>query len=118
MKRKKPKLKTGFDSLSGSDKQRMVKAAEAALHGLDDSTVFVGILDDRPLDHARVAFLIQLGHCLLTDKPIIIPVPFGMELPKKLAAVADHVVRYDPDRLETLSNGIAAVLNEMGAKVH
>jgi hypothetical protein len=94
--------------------KELLKFAKKALHGLEDSDTFVGILNDGPLTAARAEFLLQLGHCVLSDKPIIIPVPFGVEIPKKLAAIADCVVRYDVNNPKSLTDNLAHVLAEMG----
>lgn len=99
-------------------KSKLVRYAKQALHGLDESHVFVGVLDGRTLDDTRIAFMIQLAHCILMNKTIIIPVPFGIDLPPKLAQVADRVVRYDPERLESLQENLAAALSEMGVNMH
>ena len=100
--------------LDAKQKREMVRWAKRALHGLDESTVFVGILDDHPLDAARIEFTLQLGHSLLTDKMIIIPAPFGVEIPAKLAKVADRIVRYDPARVESLQDAMTVALTELG----
>jgi hypothetical protein len=92
----------------------LVTWARRALYGLDNSACFVGVMDDRPMNTARVEFTLQLGHAVLMNKPIIIPVPFGVEIPSKLAAVADRVVRYDPEDLETLKANLTVIFTEMG----
>jgi hypothetical protein len=88
-----------------------------ALRGLDESHVYVGVLNDHPLSAARVEFTLQLGHALLTEKPIILAVPQGRELPTKLRQIADRVVVYNPhDDGVSLTAGIAQALTEMGFK--
>lgn len=92
----------------------LIAVTKRALRSLDASHVYVGIVGNHPVDEARIQFLIELGHCVLTGKTIIIPVPYGMDVPPKLAAVADRIVRYDPNRMETLQHNLAVALTEMG----
>lgn len=99
---------------TAAERKQLIEWAKRAMHGLDESHVFIGILDNRPLNAARVAFTLQLGHCVLEDKLIILPVPHGVELPKKLAAVADEIVRYNPGDLESLQRGLEKALRELG----
>jgi hypothetical protein len=105
------------ESLSAKQRREMLEWAGRALKGLDASHVFLGILDGKPLDVARVEFLIQLGHAILNDKTLVFPVPHGMEVPKKLEAVADAIIRYNPDDLQTLELGLEKWFTESGKKV-
>jgi len=105
------------ESLSAKQRKELLDWAGRSLKGLDESHVFVGIMDGKPLDVARVEFLIQLGHAILNDKPLVFPVPHGMELPKKLEAVADAIIRYNPDDLQTLELGLEKWFTESGKKV-
>ena len=108
MKHKKPK---DYD-------KELVAFAKRALHGLHESDTFVGIMDDRPLDSSRVEFLMHLGFAILNDKLIIIPVPFGVDLPKKLVAVADKVVRYHAHDPHSLQTAMEQALSELGVNTH
>jgi hypothetical protein len=105
------------ESLSAKQRREMLEWAGRALKGLDESHVFVGILDDKPLSVARVEFLIQIGHAILNDKTLVFPVPHGVEVPKKLEAVADAIIRYNPDDLQTLELGLEKWFTESGKKV-
>ena len=70
--------------------RQLIQWAKRAIHGLDESHVFVGILDDRPMDTSSAEFMLQLGYSVLMGKIIVVPVPFRMEVPEKLAKVADY----------------------------
>ena|SRR5215510_168018 len=94
--------------------KKLVAWAKKALHGLDDSSVFVGIMSDKPMDAARIEFLLHIGHCVVVGKPIIITVPHGVEIPAKLQAVADRIVRFTAGDQESLANALKPVLAEMG----
>ena len=98
--------------------RELVEFARTALHGLDQSHMFVGLIDDRKLDPKNPSvsrFLLQLGYALVTGKLIILPVPHGVEVPRKLEAVADAIVRYNPDDMATLQAGLTKALTELGA---
>lgn len=93
----------------------LIAMAKRALHGLDDSHIFVGVMAEPTATSVEsIEFQLQLGHCILKNKPIIIPAPFGFDVPPKLALVADRIVRYDPNRMETLKQNLAVAVAEMG----
>jgi hypothetical protein len=94
----------------------LLKWGRRALRGLDESAVYVGVLSDQPLSAARIEFTLQLGHALLTDKPIILTVPSGTQIPDKLRQIADRVVVYNHDDGASLTAGVAQALTEMGFK--
>lgn len=102
------------EKLSKAERQQLVTWARRAVYGLNNSAVFCGLLGNGPLDAARIEFTLQLGHALLNDKLIVLPVPIGFEVPPKLAAVADRIVRYDPSNLETLQVAVTQALTELG----
>lgn len=97
------------------EERELLQWAKRAIHGLDQSRIFVGILDDQPLSAARVKFTLQLGHALLNGKPIVLTVPNGTELPAKLRAIADRVVYYTPGDPESLTHALTPVLRDLGA---
>jgi hypothetical protein len=101
--------------LTNKERREVKDWARRAVHGVDESAIYLGILDEGPLDEARIEFTLQLGHALLTDKPIILTVPYGVVLPVKLAAIADKVVRFDPANKESMVPGLTAALTELGA---
>lgn len=100
--------------LSSKERRELVAWAKGALHGLDQSAAFVGVLDNHPLDATRIEFTLQLGHALLNEKPIILTVPHGVALPAKLEAVADAVVRYNPDDLASMQPGLLEAFTRLG----
>jgi hypothetical protein len=109
--------KTLAERLSAKERKQLLDWAGRALKGLDESHVLIGIMDGKPLDVARVEFLIQLGHAVLNDKTLVFPVPHGMKVPKKLEAVADAIIRYNPKDLHTLELGLEKWFTESGKKV-
>lgn len=105
---------------SEKDKE-LVDLALSAIHNLEKSHVFVGIVDDRKLDLKKASvcqFLLQIGYSVMHDKLIVIPVPHGVEVPKKLEAVADAIVRYDPDNPASMHAGMTKALTEIGINKH
>jgi hypothetical protein len=100
--------------LTRKEREEFERWGRAALHGLDQSQVFVGILDHGPRDAARLEFMLQLASAILDNKSIVISVPFGVEMPPKLQAVADRIVRYNADDPATLPPNLAMALTELG----
>jgi len=98
--------------------RQLLAWAKRATKGLDESATFMGILDDRPLDAGRIEFTLQVGHCLLVGKPIILAVPHGVELPPKLEAAAEAIVPYHLGNPESLQHEMTKVLTELGIKQH
>jgi hypothetical protein len=103
------------DRLSKAERKQLVAWAKKALHPLDESSSMIGVLDGRALDVGRIEFTLQVGHCLLTGKPLILTVPHGFEIPPKLAAAAERIVRYDPNDPPSLQHALTPVLTELGA---
>jgi hypothetical protein len=99
--------------VSRRDDRELKKWAKRAVHGLDESALFAGVLNS-PTGDERWEFALQLGHCLLTEKPIVLAAPHGAHVPERLAAAADRVVRYDPNNLESLQVAMTQALTELG----
>jgi len=104
--------------VSQQEQKELLRFATRAIKGLPESDIFVGVYGDGPLTVTRAAFLMQLGYALLHDKRLIIPVPHGVTLPAKLEAVADAVVRYNPEDPASLQYGLEQALTNIGAKKH
>ena len=100
---------------TAKEKSDLETWARRAIHGLQESDVFIGILDDSPLDAARIEFTLQLGYAVLHTKMIFISVPHGVEVPPKLAAVADAIVRYTFGDPASLHAAMTTTLIEHGA---
>lgn len=102
-------------TLTAKEQRRLVSFAKRALHGLDDSGAFVSVAASGDTwDCARIEWLLQIAHCMVTNKPIVVTCPRGHALPPKLAAVADRIVYYDPADLETMKIGLTQALTEIG----
>lgn len=76
-----------------SDDPEFVRWAKRAIRGLDQSATMLGILDDR--EEYRFEFALQIGHCLMKDKPIVIIAPIGTRIPPKLEAAATAIEYFD-----------------------
>lgn len=113
----RPPLEPVADKLTKEQRRDMLKWGKRAVKGLDASHVFMGVMDEGPLDVARLEFTLQLGHALLTDKPIILAVPNGVKLPKKLAAIADEVAYYNPGNLESMEHSIKPAMKRTFTKL-
>lgn len=106
------------DRLTPAQEEELIAWATRALRGVNESHAFVAVLSDAPLNAARLEFVLQLGAAILQDKPILLPVPHGTTIPRKLEAVADRIVRYNPSDPESLATALAAALSELGIKRH
>jgi hypothetical protein len=78
------------------DEAEFLKWAELATRGLDQSNVMFGVLNGEGTKGARHEFALQIGHCLLEGKPILLLVPRGANLPPKLEAAATVIEYFDP----------------------
>jgi hypothetical protein len=65
-----------------------------------------------------VKFAVELGAALMMDKPVILSVEPGVQVPDKLVSAADEIVEYDrshPDRYQTaLHAAMTRVLEARG----
>lgn len=115
-KRKKRPTNIQTSQLMPEELAEQLRALAArALHHIEESNVFVGVSDERGYGGAgAIEFTLQIGYCVLNDKPIILPVPYGVEIPKKLAAIADKIIRFDPKDLSTMELGLKQYFTEAG----
>jgi hypothetical protein len=82
-------------------RKEFVRQAKRATAGLKDSHVMVGIYDEG--DEARWEFMLQVGYCLLHDKPLIIIAPTGTPIPEKLRSAASVVETFRPEDPQSLN---------------
>lgn len=62
---------------------------------LDNSAMCVNILPRKPEDADDIQYCTELGMMILMDKPIIIIVRPGTQVPDKVIRVADEIVEAD-----------------------
>lgn len=98
-----------------AERRAFLKAAQQAVSGLDKSTCMVGLFDDQVNRPERWEFALQIGHCLLTGKPLILIVPEGVVLPDKLHEVATLVERYRVGDLASMKLATERALTTLGA---
>jgi hypothetical protein len=67
--------------------------ARHATAGIDASGVMIGMLS-ADTTGARWEFAIQISHCLLEDKPLLLVAPHGARIPARLLAAASAVEYY------------------------
>lgn len=77
---------------------------------LKDSAFCLSLVPKGPSD---VKFAVELGFCIMLDKPIIAVIRPGTKIPEKLARVVDRFVEYDPDNADDNKNRLTDVLSEM-----
>lgn len=79
--------------------REFVRWAKRATAGIDKSGAMVGIITgDEP---ARLEFALQIGHCLLENKPLYIVAPMGIKLSKALIRAATAIEYFDPKNEES-----------------
>lgn len=89
--------------------------ARRAVAGLKDSACMVGVLDDSPeLADARYEFQLQIGHCLVADKPVILLVPHGTRIPEKLRVAATVIEYYEFGNQDSLHAATTRALKAIG----
>lgn len=64
---------------------------------LRESALTMNICPDQP----DAKYAVELGMSILLDKPIVLVVPDGRQVPRKLAQVADSIVQVDWNDLKT-----------------
>lgn len=97
---------------------QFVKWAKRATKGLDDSAVMLGIWNqDAKGKGPRLAFELQIGHCLCEGKPILLVCEEGTVLPAKLRAVATAVEFFNPLIEESMHQAVKRALAAAGAHV-
>lgn len=82
-------------------RKQFIKAAKQAVSGLKDSTVMVGIMGGDE-NAERWEFLVQIGWCLMHDKPLVLLVPNTMVVPEKLRAAATIIETYRDGDLNSI----------------
>jgi hypothetical protein len=70
--------------------------ARRATAGLNKSAVMIGVWSKGAAAPPRLEFALQIGHCLLEDKPLLLVVAAGTAIPAKLEAAATVVEYFDP----------------------
>jgi hypothetical protein len=75
------------------------------------STLAVHIVPD---DAGDAKFWVEVGAAICMDKPIVLAVAPGRQIPMKLAMVADAIVDYDgsPEAVEDLAETIRMVVRD------
>ncbi len=93
-----------LENLSEEEKeefQTWLAAAEASSGlGVKSSFMLVGLLTDDSINEPLCA--LQFGYALLHDKPIILLVDKGMQIPSKLSKIADAIEIVDREKPEDM----------------
>jgi len=96
-----------------------VRFAKRATAGIDSSGMMLGLLDGgEGRDSIQwYTFALQVGRCLLDDKPLILVVPTGSPIPDKLKAAATGVEYYTRDDLTSCELATKRALETLGFPV-
>lgn len=93
-----------FDSLEFQDYARHVR--DELIPRLDQSALSISLV---PEGIGDVKFAVELGLSIMMGKPIIAVVTPGVQVPQKLALVADEIIEGGLDDLSTLARLNAAI---------
>jgi hypothetical protein len=74
------------------------------------SSAIVSLVSDGKPD---VKFAVETGMAMLLNKPIILAVMPGAEVPPKLRAIADDIIEFDPDDQEGTSRRVVAAMDKI-----
>jgi len=80
---------------------------------MKDSAVFLTIAPDGGIADVKQA--VEIGFCILLDKPLIVVAPPGRHVAERLLRVADHVITADistDEGREQIAVAIKAVMNQ------
>ena len=86
--------------------------ARRATAGLDESGLMVGLIDG-DID-SNYDFQLQIGHCLCTEKPLLLLVPTGTVIPDKLRLMASAVEEFDPSSEDSMQHATTRALKRIG----
>src|SRR5262245_23295806 len=92
-------------NLSKRQKKDFVEWAKRATAGIDSSSCMMGILN-QPTETAKLEFALQIGHCLLAGKPLLLVVEEGTQLPPKLQAAATAIEYFQPNHEESFKDAL------------
>ena len=81
---------------------------------IDGSRMSLSVVPKRPED-VDVKFAVELGLCIMLDKPILLLVPEETEMSERLRRVADEIVVGDPAD-EATHEALMAAINRMAPK--
>lgn len=81
---------------------------EVTLKQMDESAFVVSVYSTE----FNVDYALQVGAMILMDKPILVLITPGQEIPPKLRQVADEIVEVDPDALDTNAPELRARIKE------
>lgn len=99
-----------------SEDAQFLAWAKRALAGVDQSGVMLGILSARQ-SNSRLEFALQIGHCLLEDKPLILIAPQGADVPAKLRAAATVLEWFVPGNEASVMEATKRALATVGLPV-
>src|ERR1044072_9412530 len=90
--------------------------AKQATARIDRSGIMLGVLR-ADQSGARLEFAIQVGHCLLENKPLVLIAPHGANIPEKLRVAASAVEVFDPTNEHSLMDAPQRALAAVGLPV-
>jgi hypothetical protein len=92
--------------------------AKRATAGIDHSGLMLGIFDDGGKGTLQwFAFALQIGVCLLDEKPLLLVAPMGCAIPEKLRAAATAVEYYTLGNMPSCEQATKRALAAVGLPV-
>lgn len=99
------------DPFEGDDwKQYADRVLNELVPMIKDSSMSISMV---PKGDTDVKFAVELGFCIMMDKPIIVVVEPGSKVPGKLVAVADAIVELHPNNMDDLMSRLEPVINKI-----
>ena len=89
----------------------LARAAQELPKLIGGSKISVSIVPD----DVDPKFAIELGYMIMLDKPIVLVVPVGRQVPDKLVRVADRIIQWTDDA--TVKQALVDAMNELGGVV-
>lgn len=83
---------------------------------IDNSAYCMSLVPRKPEDRTDIKFCLELGVMLMMDKPIIMVVAPGSQVPDKVVQVADMIIEMSMDD-ERFEERLTAALAEMDARL-
>ena len=96
----------------------LVQWARRATQVLDQTNVMIGFLGGHDTrSELYWSFAVQVGHCLLEAKPLVLLVPVGFEVPPHLKAAASAVEYYIEGNETSVKDATKRAFEQLGVVV-
>lgn len=101
----------GYVMIKDKDIEKLKKIAAESAKGLNQSQIMISIFTESYKKDPVT--LIQLGMSILMDKPMAFVVPYGVQVPENIIAVAKAIEYYDANDKSTMEIATDRLMNKM-----